>query len=154
MTSALVVPIEIVDLVDPIDPSSPVTSHFGFRQDPMGGADYSFHRGIDMVGPAGCPIHASADGVVIGSWQAHETYGKYLVIAHDDGITITSYAHMRELVVWYGDKVKKGQVIGYQGNTGISTGEHLHFEIMLDPTALFMHQATARRLDWERRHGL
>lgn len=89
------------------------------------------HNGVDIAGPVGTPILASAAGTVIinrmnGAWNGG--YGNYVVISHPNG-TQTLYAHMLSSVVKVGEMVAKGEKIGAMGNTGLSTGPHLHFEI-------------------------
>jgi len=116
-----------------------VTSACGLRTNPMGGGEERFHRGLDMVGPLRGNVLAAADGMVMehwpppGSWyRGHPVYGGMLIIDHGGGI-YTLYGHMRSMTVKKGDRVIKGQRIGLQGNTGISNGEHLHFEVIVDP---------------------
>lgn len=100
----------------------------------------TFHRGDDLVGISKkTEIKAAADGIVIEHWPApdgyykgHPVYGGYIVLQHDNG-TYTVYAHMSRTNVHTGDKVKQGQKIGVIGDTGIATGVHLHFEIVLTP---------------------
>ena len=86
---------------------------------------------VDLGAARGTPIHAAADGVVIiarnnGGWNGG--YGNYVVITHDNG-TQTLYGHMTHAIVSYGQSVSTGQIIGYVGSTGESTGPHLHFEV-------------------------
>lgn len=103
-----------------------ITSNFGYRQRPTGGAR-KYHQGIDLQGPINCPVRASADGVVVEvsrSWAK----GLNVLIRHADGYE-TAYFHFSRATVEVGDKVKQGQQIGNQGNSGISTGPHCHFEI-------------------------
>lgn len=130
-----------------------VTSRFGHRQDPMGGEDFNFHKGVDIVGPSNAPIKSVADGVVKvvwpapdGYWRGHPTFGGMIVIEHDGGLW-SLYGHLSETHVWEGDEVRRGQVIGRQGNTGVSTGEHLHFELMWDPVAMWEAEKEARLLE-------
>ena len=100
----------------------------------------TFHRGDDLVGISKkTEIKAAADGIVVEHWPApdgyykgHPVYGGYIVLQHDNG-TYTVYAHMSRTNVRTGDKVKQGQKIGVIGDTGIATGIHLHFEIVLTP---------------------
>lgn len=98
-----------------------VSSHFGSRW----GRN---HDGIDIPAPKGTPIVAVDHGVVIYSDNGIRGYGNMIVLSHGDDI-FTVYAHNNKNKVDKGDKVKKGQVIGEVGNTGRSTGAHLHFEI-------------------------
>ncbi len=109
-------------------PLSPLrlVSNFGFRIDPMGGG-VGFHPGVDFAASSGTPIRAAAGGtVVIASGQGG--YGNCTVIAHVGGLG-TLYAHQSRIVVRDGQRVKRGDVIGYVGSTGASTGPHLHFEV-------------------------
>lgn len=94
----------------------------------------SFTEGLDIGAPAGTPILASADGVVTvanstDSWGYG--YGYHVKIKHNETCE-TLYAHCSNIAVTYGQEVKKGQVIGYVGTTGNSTGKHLHFEVYKD----------------------
>ncbi|MEB7518784.1 peptidoglycan DD-metalloendopeptidase family protein [Enterococcus hirae] len=100
-----------------------ISSSFGTR----GG---EFHRGIDLAAPQGEPIYASKAGTVIKA-EFHPSWGNVVAIEHEDGTTAL-YAHQQEYQVKVGDKVKQGQIIGYVGSTGNSTGSHLHFELCLD----------------------
>jgi murein DD-endopeptidase MepM/ murein hydrolase activator NlpD len=89
-----------------------------------------FHTGLDVGGPDGTPIYAAAAGVVISTgWD--NGYGNRTMIAHAGGYT-TTYNHQSSIVVSAGENVQQGQVIGYEGSTGFSTGPHLHFEILLN----------------------
>jgi murein DD-endopeptidase MepM/ murein hydrolase activator NlpD len=87
----------------------------------------SFHYGLDMAAPAGTPFHAAGDGVVLEAGPM-SGYGNVIMIEHADG-TVTVYGHEEKLFVEEGEKVKAGQLIGWVGNLGQSTGYHLHFEI-------------------------
>lgn len=98
-----------------------VSSHFGQR-------GRRHHDGIDIPAPKGTPIVAVDNGVVVYSNNGIRGYGNMIVIAHSDEI-FTVYAHNRKNMVDKGDKVKKGEQIAEIGNTGRSTGPHLHFEI-------------------------
>lgn len=107
--------------------STRLTSNFGYRTDPFSGTA-AFHAGIDIGGKIGDPIYAAAAGTVITS-EASSSRGNYIVIQHPNGIQ-SWYLHMQKSNVSKGDQVTKGQTIGRLGNTGRSTGAHLHFEIM------------------------
>ena len=103
-----------------------VTSGFGERFHPILHTE-RFHKGVDLAASAGTPIVAAADGKVVGAgW--HGGYGRQVEIAHADGIE-TSYGHMSRIAASIGEVVHKGQVIGWVGSTGLSTGPHLHFEV-------------------------
>lgn len=105
------------------------TSGFGVRADPMTHGR-GVHQGVDIAAAPGQPIHASADGVVI---QAGEVsgLGQAVFIAHGFGVT-TRYGHMSRIDVRPGQRVKRGDVVGRVGNTGRSTGYHLHYEVRVD----------------------
>ena len=101
-------------------------SQFGWRIDPISGRS-ALHEGIDFNAPAGTPIVAAGAGVVVfAGW--HSTYGQQLDIDHGKGL-VTRYAHASRLLVKEGDIVKQGQRIAEVGNSGRSTGSHLHFEV-------------------------
>lgn len=87
----------------------------------------TFHEGIDYGCPEGTPILASADGTVIRSAFVASGYGEYIIIMHSDG-SGTVYAHLKVRTKQMFDKVQQGDVIGYSGSTGKSSGPHLHFE--------------------------
>lgn len=89
---------------------------------------YPAHNGVDIAGPYGTPIYAADSGVVTTAKYTRYGYGVYAVINHGNGYE-TLYGHCSSLVVSYGQQVVKGQLIGYMGSTGNSTGNHLHFEI-------------------------
>ncbi|MEO0021412.1 MAG: M23 family metallopeptidase [candidate division WOR-3 bacterium] len=106
-----------------------VTSGFGNRKDPFSGR-YEFHEGMDIVAPRGTPIVATADGRVISSgWRAG--YGLTVEIDHGWGIR-TFYAHCQTVRVSPGKMVKRGEVIATVGATGLATGNHLHYGILLN----------------------
>jgi murein DD-endopeptidase MepM/ murein hydrolase activator NlpD len=107
----------------------PITSRFGKRQDPLNNKS-AYHTGIDFRGKRGEPIYATADGVVKKAFR-NGGYGNYVLIDHGNGYT-TAFAHMQKYVVHKGDRVERGQLIGLIGNTGRSTGSHLHYEVALD----------------------
>ncbi|MCE5285274.1 MAG: M23 family metallopeptidase [Pelosinus sp.] len=110
-----------------------VTSPFGWRSSPFsGGGD--FHPGMDIANDAGTPIVATADGVVIYSdWYGG--YGKLVQIDHGNGIQ-TLYGHNSQIAVSVGQKVSKGQVVSYMGSTGLSTGNHCHYEVRVNGQAV------------------
>jgi murein DD-endopeptidase MepM/ murein hydrolase activator NlpD len=111
-----------------------VSSFAGYYSNPLPGAILTQglhgYNAVDLGAPLGTPIYAAAAGTVITSKQGgwNGGYGSMIVISHDNG-TQTLYSHQSENVVYVGQKVKKGQLIGYVGSTGRSTGNHLHFEI-------------------------
>ncbi len=103
-----------------------ITSGFGKRRDPFNGR-MSFHDGVDIRGRRGQKIYATADGVITFAGR-NGGYGKYIRLQHA-GNYETAYGHMQKIMVKKGQKVKRGQIIGLVGNTGRSTGPHLHYEI-------------------------
>ena len=103
-----------------------VTSPFGYRWHPTTG-EWSMHKGVDLAAAKGTPIYASRSGYVNVATY-HSTAGNYVTINHRDGYT-SVYMHMTHYVVAVGQEVKAGQLIGYVGSTGRSTGPHLHFGI-------------------------
>lgn len=104
-----------------------LTSPFGDRDAPTAGASTN-HQGVDLAGPEGTPIYASRGGTVtIAKYSSSAGY--YVTINHGDGFS-TVYMHMTHYVVSKGDKVSGGQLIGYMGSTGISTGPHLHWGVL------------------------
>ncbi|MGK0288703.1 MAG: murein DD-endopeptidase MepM/ murein hydrolase activator NlpD [bacterium] len=105
-----------------------ITSRYGKRLDPFTGRQRR-HEGLDFAGRPYTPIYAPADGVVTGSF-VNGGYGNFIVISHGYNIT-TRYAHLAKFEVKAGAKVKRGQLIGRMGNTGRSTGTHLHYEILI-----------------------
>lgn len=105
-----------------------ISSPFGGRPNPFSGYGRDWHPGIDIAVDYGTPVYASAAGYVQqAGWYGG--YGKYIRLGHDFGYE-TAYGHMSRLAVSAGSFVKKGEVIGYVGSTGYSTGPHLHFEIL------------------------
>lgn len=104
-----------------------LTSPFGEREQPTAGASTN-HKGVDLAGPEGTPIYASRTGVVTTATSGRSA-GLYVTINHGDGYS-SVYMHMSNYVVKRGQAVSAGQLIGYMGSTGISTGSHLHFGIM------------------------
>jgi murein DD-endopeptidase MepM/ murein hydrolase activator NlpD len=109
------------------------TSAFGVRSDPFQGSA-AMHAGIDLASPAGTPIYATADGVVDrAEWFGG--YGNMVEIEHGKGIA-TRYGHMSKIACRDGQRVKRGDLIGYVGSTGRSTGNHLHYEVRIDGHAV------------------
>ena len=104
----------------------PISSGFGKRKDPLNRRT-AYHTGIDFRGDKGEKIYATADGVIVNAFR-NGGYGNFVLIDHGNGYQ-SAYAHMQKYLVHKGDKVKRGQTIGMIGNTGRSTGSHLHYEI-------------------------
>lgn len=110
-----------------------ITSRFGYRVSPFFEGT-TFHQGIDVANEEGSSIKAPADGVVIfNGWQG--SYGKLIVLDHGYGYS-TRFGHLDRSLVNIGQRVKRGQVIGFLGNTGRSTAPHLHYEIRLNGVPL------------------
>jgi murein DD-endopeptidase MepM/ murein hydrolase activator NlpD len=119
---------EQAPLAMPVTASFRWTSGFGMRRDPKGWGN-RMHDGVDLAGSYGTPILATGDGTVIhAGWD--NGYGRSVEIRHINGI-VTRYAHMAELRVDVGQNVSRGQQIGDMGNSGRSTGTHLHYEILI-----------------------
>jgi len=111
--------------------STTMTSPFGIRKHPIY-KDTKFHPGVDLVSSKHAMVHAAADGRVIE--VAHsKSYGTFILVEHG-GILKTRYAHLSKLYTDSGAQIFQGQLIGRQGNTGISTAEHLHFEVIYKGT--------------------
>jgi murein DD-endopeptidase MepM/ murein hydrolase activator NlpD len=107
-----------------------VTEHFGMRKKHPVTGKRKFHKGIDLRAKRNTPIYATADGIVMATKKARQTggLGKALIVVHNYGFK-TYYGHLNKFAVKKGDYVKKGQLIAYSGNTGRSTGPHLHYEV-------------------------
>ncbi len=125
-----------------------ISSPFGYRSHPKNG-HWKKHEGIDIVAPYGAPIYATGDGVVEYPSSSMYGYGKVVVINHGFGYQ-SLYAHMSKKAIKPGNQIKRGQLIGYVGNTGISTGTHLHYEVIknglsLNPKNYFFNDLT----QWE-----
>ena len=106
-----------------------ITDSFGQRLDPFSG-EGAFHTGVDISSDYGQPVHVSADGVVTVA-QTHAGYGRVVIVDHGFGIT-TWYAHLSAFATVAGTRVKRGQVVGYTGISGRSTGPHVHYEVRLN----------------------
>ena len=103
-------------------------SGFGWRTDPIYKTP-EFHPGLDFTAITGTEIYATGDGIVITADAGKQGYGNHIVINHGFGYQ-TLYGHMNKLAVRVGKKVKRGELIGYVGNTGRSTGPHVHYEVI------------------------
>ena len=110
------------------------TSGYGLRSDPFRGAA-AMHAGIDLAGPLGTPIYATADGTVTTAGWNNGGYGNLVKLNHGRGIE-TRYAHMSQVSVSAGQRVTRGQIVGRMGSTGRSTGSHLHYEVRIDARAV------------------
>ncbi|HEY4655155.1 MAG TPA: peptidoglycan DD-metalloendopeptidase family protein, partial [Cyclobacteriaceae bacterium] len=110
-----------------------LASGYGERLHPVLGV-MRLHTGIDLVAEEGVPVVSTEDGVVIRAQLAH-AWGNIIVVRHDDRYS-TSYSHLKSMNVKVGDKVQKGQVIGLVGHTGLSSKDHLHFELLKNGEAV------------------
>jgi murein DD-endopeptidase MepM/ murein hydrolase activator NlpD len=110
------------------------TSGYGVRSDPFRGRA-AMHAGIDLAGPIGTPIYATADGIVGRSEYNAGGYGNLVEINHGPGIQ-TRYGHLSQRIALPGQRVRRGQLIGLMGSTGRSTGSHLHYEVRIDGRAV------------------
>jgi murein DD-endopeptidase MepM/ murein hydrolase activator NlpD len=111
-----------------------ITQPFGpsslYLEPPLGQYPH-FHTGIDIAAPFGTRVAAAADGVVVAVANTQVGYGNYVIVAHGGGI-MTLYAHLLETDVKVGDRVARGQRVGREGSSGLSTGPHLHFELRVN----------------------
>lgn len=113
--------------------NSRLTSSYGMRNHPVL-RQRRAHKGVDLAAPTGTPIYATADGVVSrANWFS--SYGLYISIDHGGDLE-TRFAHLSRLAVASGERVKKGDLIGYVGSTGRSTGPHLHYEVRVNGVAV------------------
>lgn len=110
------------------------TSGYGVRSDPFKGRA-AMHAGIDLAGPVGTPIYATADGTISDASYNSGGYGNLVKIDHGRGIE-TRYGHLSSFLVRPGQRVTRGQMIGRMGSTGRSTGSHLHYEVRIDARAV------------------
>lgn len=110
-----------------------LTSDYGMRTHPVLGGRRA-HSGVDLAAPTGTPIYATADGIVSRA-DRFSSYGLYVSIEHGANLQ-TRFAHMSRIAVAQGDRIRKGDVIGYVGSTGRSTGPHLHYEVRIGGEAV------------------
>jgi murein DD-endopeptidase MepM/ murein hydrolase activator NlpD len=106
-----------------------ITDSFGERLDPFSG-EGAFHTGVDVATDYGAPVHATADGIITSAGD-HAGYGRLVVIDHGFGIS-TWYAHLSAFSAVAGARIKRGEVIGYTGISGRSTGPHVHYEVRMN----------------------
>ncbi|MGZ8997542.1 MAG: M23 family metallopeptidase [Allosphingosinicella sp.] len=118
----------------PIHTDVNFTSGFGVRSDPFRGRA-AMHGGIDLAGAIGTPIFATADGIVGRAGWNDGGYGNLVEINHGEGIQ-TRYGHLSRISATPGSRVRRGELIGYMGSTGRSTGSHLHYEVRIDGRAV------------------
>jgi len=119
-------PFEKVPVIRPVLKSSSVSRQYGNALDPFTGK-YKFHGGVDFIGEKGAPVVAVASGVVTRT-ENHPMWGKRIFIDHGNGFK-TIYAHLGELKVSGNQKVDKGELVGYIGLTGLTSGPHVHYEM-------------------------
>lgn len=122
-----------------------VSSGFGYRIDPLY-KTVKFHAGLDFTAPQGTPVYATANGIIEIAGNLGNGYGNHIVINHGYSYN-TLYGHLYRIKAKIGQRVKRGEVIGYVGNTGKSTGPHLHYEVIkgkkhLDPIYFFYNDLT------------
>lgn len=127
-----------------------VASGFGYRIDPIYKTP-RFHAGLDFTAPQGTPIYATANGVARVAGNTGNGYGNHVVIDHGYGYE-TLYGHMLKVKVKVGERVGRGEVIGYVGSTGKSTGPHCHYEVhksgtKIDPVYFFYNDLTAEQFN-------
>jgi len=127
-----------------------VASGFGYRIDPVY-KTVKFHAGLDFTAPQGTPIYATANGVVRTSGNLGNGFGNHVVINHGYGYE-TLYGHMFRIKVRSGERIKRGEIIGWVGNTGKSTGPHCHYEVhkngrTLDPVYFFYNDLSPEQFD-------
>jgi murein DD-endopeptidase MepM/ murein hydrolase activator NlpD len=127
-----------------------IASGFGYRIDPIY-KTAKFHAGLDFTAPQGTPIYSTADGVIKQAGNAGNGYGNHVIINHGYGYE-TLYGHMVRVKVRPGQRVKRGEVIGWVGSTGKSTGPHCHYEVhkygqKIDPVYFFYNDLTPEQFD-------
>jgi murein DD-endopeptidase MepM/ murein hydrolase activator NlpD len=127
-----------------------IASGFGHRVDPVY-KTIKMHAGLDFAAPQGTPIYATANGVVRLSGNTGNGYGNHVIINHGYGYE-TLYGHMYKTKSRAGERVKRGEIIGYVGSTGKSTGPHLHYEVhkntrAVDPVYFFYNDLTPEQFD-------
>jgi len=127
-----------------------IASGFGYRIDPVY-KTVKLHPGLDFSAPAGTPIYATADGTVEFSGNRGDGYGNNVIINHGYGYK-TLYGHMYKIKARSGQRLKRGEVIGWVGSTGKSTGPHCHYEVIkngnkIDPIYFFYNDLTPEQFD-------
>lgn len=127
-----------------------IASGFGMRIDPVYGT-VKMHKGLDFTAPQGTPIYATGNGTIEVAGETGDGFGKHVVINHGYGYE-TLYGHMYKVKVKVGEKVKRGEVIGWVGSSGKSTGPHCHYEVHIngqevDPVYFFYNDLTPEQFD-------
>jgi murein DD-endopeptidase MepM/ murein hydrolase activator NlpD len=154
-----ITPLLPLDLVSPLETYEP-SSGFGPRLFSMGGYVSIFHPGVDLRAPPGTRVRAAAEGRVIQVWligwyggvyhPGHPVFGRFVVIEHID-TSVTRYGHLSEILTHEGEYVIAGRTIGIIGNSGISTGTHLHYEHLRAPVIPpSVEPESAERAYWRR----
>jgi murein DD-endopeptidase MepM/ murein hydrolase activator NlpD len=123
-----------------------LASGYGYRIHPIY-KTMKFHGGVDFTAPQGTEVYATGDGVVVEANSRNRGYGNMVVIDHGFGYK-TRYAHLFQMAVQAGQKIKRGELIGYVGTTGLSTAPHLHYEVlkderMINPVNFFFNDLSA-----------
>ena len=127
-----------------------IASGFGYRIDPIY-KTVKMHEGLDFTAPTGTPIYATADGIVTTAGNTGDGYGNHVIINHGFGYE-TLYGHMVRVKAKQGQHVKRGEIIGYVGSTGKSSGPHCHYEVhkngqKIDPIYFFYNDLTPEQFD-------
>jgi murein DD-endopeptidase MepM/ murein hydrolase activator NlpD len=127
-----------------------MASGYGYRIHPIY-KTRRFHHGMDFTAPRGTPIHATGDGVVRAVKRSGRGYGNSVKIDHGYGYQ-TMYAHMQKYIVKKGQKIKRGDIIGFVGNSGLSTAPHLHYEVYkngkkVNPINYYFNDLSAEEYD-------
>ena len=127
-----------------------ISSYFGYRTDPIYKVT-KYHSGMDFAASKGTDVYASGDGVVVELERNYWGYGNVVTIDHGYGYQ-TRYAHLSKFAVKKGQKVKRGQLVGYVGSTGKATGPHLHYEVLknekqVDPIHFFFHDLSPEQYE-------
>lgn len=110
--------------------SGPVTSYFGWRENPLAAGEVDFHTGLDIAAPEGTPIFAALPGRIKDTGFS-ESFGNYVHVEHPSGL-VTTYSHCSAIIAKNGENIRQGERIALVGSTGNVTGAHLHFEIQKD----------------------
>ena len=127
-----------------------ISSYFGYRTDPIYKVT-KYHSGMDFAASKGTDVYASGDGVVVELERNYWGYGNVVTIDHGYGYQ-TRYAHLSKFAVKKGQKVKRGQLVGYVGSTGKATGPHLHYEVLknekqVDPIHFFFNDLSPEQYE-------
>jgi murein DD-endopeptidase MepM/ murein hydrolase activator NlpD len=118
----------------PLKVTTEISSPFGLRRNPFGRRSFEFHQGLDFTGAYGSPVHVTAPGTVEkAEWSGG--YGYHVIVDHGYGYR-TLYAHLSKMEVTQGAWVKNGEIVGYLGSTGRSSGPHLHYSVYRNGTAV------------------